>query len=64
MKQFILTYNGVTDADLPPDQDINKFVPGWTIAVQFQLHLLNFWPTKNLEAKFEYIFWMVSLYLV
>ncbi len=64
MKRFSFTYNGVSDANPPPDYDIDKFVPTRTIVVQFQVHLLNFWTPKDLEAKFEYTFRMMSLYLV
>ncbi len=46
----------MSDANLPLGHDINKFVPSRTIAVQFQVHLLNFWTPKDPEAKLEYIF--------
>ncbi len=64
MKRFPFTYNGMSDANPPPSYDIDKFMPGQTIAVQFQIHSLNFQTLKDPEAKFEYTFRIVSLYLV
>ncbi len=64
MKRFSFTYNGMSDTNPPPGYDIDKFVPDQTVVVQFQVHLLNFQTSKNPEAKFEYTFRMVSLYLV
>ena len=43
---------------------INEFIPDQTVAVQFQIHSLNFRTTKNPDAKFEYFFQLVSIYLV
>ena len=57
-------YNGVSDANPLCGHDIDKFVPGQTVAMQFQVHLLKFLTLKDPEAKFEYIFGMVSFYLV
>ena len=64
IKRFPFMYNGMSDANPPPGHDIDKFVPNQTVAVQFQIHLLNFWMPKDPKAKFGYIFRMVSLYLV
>ncbi len=64
MKQFPFTYNGVSDANPPPSYDIDKFVSGQNVVIQFQVYSLNFWMPKNPEAKFKYTFQMVSLYLV
>lgn len=57
-------YNGVSDTNPPPGHNINIFVLSQTVAVEFQVHLLNIWMPKDLEVKFEYIFQMVSLYLL
>lgn len=64
MKQFLFMYNGVSDVNLSLGHNIDKFVSCQTVAVQFQVHSLNFWTQKDPEAKFEYTFLMMSLYLV
>lgn len=56
IKRFSLLYNGVSDINPTPGHDINKFVPGQTIAVQFQVYLLNFLMSKDLRVKFGYTF--------
>lgn len=57
-------YNDLSDTNPPLGHDIDKFVFGQTVVVKFQVHLLNFWMSKNPEAKFKYTFQNVSLYLV
>lgn len=64
MKKSPCIYNDVSDINPPFGHDINKFVLGRTIVVQFQLHLLNFQMSKDPKAKFKYTFQMVSLYLI
>lgn len=62
--RFPFTYNGITDTDPNPGHAVDEFVPGRTVAVQFQVHSLNFRTAKNPDAKFEYSFRLVSVYLV
>lgn len=64
MKEFPFTYNSVNNANPPPGNDIDQFMSIQTITVYFQVHSFNFWIPKDLEAKFEYIFQMISFYLV
>ena len=56
IKQFSYMYNGVSNVNPPLGYDDDKFVSSQTVAVKFQVHLLNFPMPKNPEAKFEYSF--------
>lgn len=64
IKQFLLTYNGISNVNPPLGHDIDKFVPSQTVAVLFSVHLLNFQTSKDSKSKFKYIFHMVSIYFV
>ena len=64
LSQFLFIYNGITNTNPNPGYAVNKFVPDRTVAMQFQVHSLNFRTAKNLDAKFEYSFQLVSIYLV
>ena len=64
MKKFLFMYNSVNNTNSPLGHDINKFMPGRTVIVLFQIYLLNFWTPKTPEVKFKYTFQMVSLYLI
>lgn len=52
IKRFLFIYNSVSDTNPPPGHDIDKFIPGQTIAIQFQVHLLNFGMSKDPEVIF------------
>lgn len=54
----------MTNINPNPGHVVDEFVPSRTVAMQFQVHFLNFQTAKNSDAKFEYSFQLVSIYLV
>lgn len=54
----------MSNTNSPPGYNINKFVPGQTGVIQFQVHSLNLQMPKDLKTKFEYTFWIINFYLV
>lgn len=62
--QFSFTYNSIFNTNPNPGHAINEFIPSRNVAMQFQVHSLNFQTVKNQETKFKYFFWLISIYLV
>lgn len=54
--QFPFIYNGITNTNPNPGHSFDEFVSSQTIAVQFQVHSLNFRTAKKPDAEFEYTF--------
>lgn len=62
--QFLFIYNSMTDIKSHFGHAFHKFVFGQIVVLLFWMHSLNFWIAKKLNAKFEYTFWLISIYLV
>lgn len=62
--QFSFIYNDKIDIKLNLSYAFDEFVFDQIVTIWFQVHPLNFQIVKKLDAKFKYIFKLISIYLV
>ena len=62
--RFPFTYDGMDDEDPNPGHEIDDFMAGQTVAVEFQVHFRNFRTPKRPEGAVDYSFRLQSIYLV